>query len=161
MRFAIAMVLAMGWLWAADANVTVPLPNKLDPVYNLSIDKHPKFEAEAVLTDGKRIRFCCVKSLLNFYYRPGYFPELGVDPEGKKIARLYVRDYLDGTKVDATKAWYVFGSRVSGPHGDDLIPFASRARAELFTHRFGGSRIMDFQTVKQKGFGLIDFLDTP
>ena len=163
MRILLLVILLFGGLGASEAkpHVFVKLPNDLDPVYHLKIDKYPKFEADIVFKDGRTLRFCCVKSMMNYFYRPMYFPEFGTKPDGSDIAKMVVRDYIDGTKVDATKAWYVFGSRVNGPHGDDLIPFASKAKAELFVKRYGGSRIMSFKEVRQNGFGLIDFLDSP
>ncbi len=146
-------------LFAADS-VWGDKPNVTDPIYGLKIDKYPKFTATVTLKNGKKIRFCCVKSMLHFYYKPWHFPEYGIkDPA--KIAKMEVKDYLDGKAVDAKKAWYVFGSRVAGPHGDDLIPLSTRTRAELFTKRYGGTRIMDFKTVEKKGYGLIKFLDMP
>ena len=162
-RVLLLVILLIGGVSASEAQKegTVKLPNDLDPVYHLKIDKYPKFEADIVFKDGRTLRFCCVKSMMNYFYRPNYFPEFGMKPDGSDIAKMVVRDYIDGTKVDATKAWYVFGSKLTGPHGDDLIPFASHAKAELFVQRFGGSKIMSFETVRNKGFGLIDFLDTP
>ncbi|WP_201352683.1 nitrous oxide reductase accessory protein NosL [Hydrogenimonas urashimensis] len=155
----VLMVVALG-LFAAQ-NQKVKEEVAFDPVYGLPIGKYPKFEADVILKDGRTIRFCCVKAMLDFYYRPWLFPEFKVSRDRKEIERMIVRDYLDGTKTEAEKAWYVYGSRVAGPHGDDLIPLGSKVRAELFVKRYGGSRIMDFKTVKQKGFGLIDFLDSP
>ena len=133
-------------------------PNRLDPTYQLPVEKFPKFEADMVLKNGKKIRFCCVKSMLHFYFRPYHYPEYGVKGSDE-IASMTVYDYLDGKPIDAKKAWYVFGSRLMGPHGDDLIPLSSKTRAELFVKRYGGSRIMDFAQVEQKGYGLIKFLD--
>jgi len=133
-------------------------PNKLDPTYQVEVDKYPKFEADIVLKDGRKIRFCCPKSMLHFYFKPYHYPEYGVESR-EQIDKLIVRDYLDGKEIDGKKAWYVYGSRLSGPHGDDLIPLSSKTKAELFVQRYGGSRIMDFDTVAQKGYGLVKFLD--
>lgn len=133
-------------------------PNKLDPTYQMEVDKSPKFEADIVLKNGRKIRFCCPKSMFHFYFKPYHYPEYGVE-NSDQIDKLIVRDYLDGSEIDGKKAWYVFGSRLSGPHGDDLIPLSSKTRAELFVQRYGGSRIMDFATVAQKGYGLVKFLD--
>ncbi len=135
------------------------LRNKLDPVYLIDVEKHPRFEAEMTLKNGKTLRFCCVKSMMNFFYRPEKYPGYGVSPKGEEIDKLYVRDFLDGTKLPAEKAWYVFGSRLVGPHGDDLIPLSSKTRAELFVQRYGGTRIMNYDELRQKGFGLIKYLD--
>jgi len=144
---------------ATDHRAVKPLRAKLDPVYLVDIDKHPKFEAEIRLKNGKTIRFASVKSMMNFFYHPEKYPGYGVSPRGEEIDKLYVRDFLDGTKLPAAKAWYVFGSRLVGPHGDDLIPLSSKTRAELFVQRYGGTRILSYDELRQKGFGLIKYLD--
>ncbi len=130
-------------------------PNRLDPVYQLKVDKYPKFQTEMVLKNGRKIRFCCVKSMLGFYFSPYRFPEYGVKESGE-IDKMFVKDYLDGSRIDAKKAWYVFGSRLVGPHGDDLIPLSSKTRAELFVKRYGGTRIMEFGKLSA---GLVRYLD--
>ena len=137
----------------ADDNKTAQ--QKLDPVYKLELDKYPKFSTELILKSGKKIKFSSVKSMINFYFHPEKYPEYGVGNRSE-IDKMYVHDYLDGTRVDARKAWYVFGSRIVGPHGDDLIPFKSKSQAELFVKKYGGSRIMDADAVT---FGLIHYLD--
>ncbi|WP_457597695.1 nitrous oxide reductase accessory protein NosL [Hydrogenimonas sp.] len=151
------LLLAASWLVAGET-VWGETPNKLDPTYQIPVKKYPKFEADIVLNNGKKIRFCCPKSMLHFYFKPYHYPEFHVENRDQ-IAKMTVRDYLDGKEIDAKKAWYVFGSRLVGPHGDDLIPLATKTRAELFVKRYGGSRIMDFATVEQKGYGLVKFLD--
>jgi nitrous oxide reductase accessory protein NosL len=166
--FGLLLMVAALSLTAGEGNASVTTEkapsaeawkNGRDPVYLLEIDKSPKFEADIVLKNGKKLRFASVKSMMNFFYHPEKYPGYGVGPRGKEIDRMIVRDYLDGTPVDAEKAWYVFGSRVVGPHGDDLIPLSSKTRAELFVKRYGGSRIMDYKEMRSKSFGLIKYLD--
>ena len=147
----VSVVVASGTAWGDK-------PNERDPTYQIEVDKYPKFEADMTLKNGKTIRFCCPKSMFHFYFKPHHYPEYHVKERGE-IAKMTVKDYLDGTQVDAREAWYVFGSRLVGPHGDDLIPLSSKTRAELFVKRYGGSRIMDFATIEEKGYGLIKFLD--
>jgi nitrous oxide reductase accessory protein NosL len=153
------------WIWLLVAPLLVAsetgwgdTPNKLDPTYQMPVEKFPKFESEIVLKNGRTIRFCCPKSMLHFYFKPYHYPEYGVK-DASAIEKMFVTDYLDGKKIDAKKAWYVFGSRLVGPHGDELVPLATKTRAELFVKRYGGSRIMDFETVESKGYGLVKFLD--
>ncbi len=130
-------------------------PNLLDPVYQLKVDDYPKFATKMVLKNGKKIRFCSVKAMMHFFFAPYRYPEYGVK-SSEEIDKIYVKDYLSGKRVDAKKAWYVFGSRLVGPHGDDLIPFASKTRAELFVKRYGGTRIMPFEKLSA---GLVRYLD--
>ena len=158
MKKAISVILLIS-LTLLFANTLKPLKNTLDPVYLVNIDKNPKFEAQIELKNGKIIRFASVKSMMNFYYNPAKYPGFGVSEKGREISKMYVRDYLDGKKVLASRAFYVFGSRLVGPHGDDLIPLSSRARAELFVKRYGGTKIFSYDEMIKKGFGLIKYLD--
>ncbi len=130
-----------------------------DPVYMLDISKYPKFGAQIVLKNGKTIPFVSVKSMMNFFYHPEKYPGYGVTAKGKEIEKMFVKDYLDGKKIPAESAWFVFGSRLAGPHGDDLIPLSSKMRAELFVKKFGGTKIMSYNEMRKKGFGLIKYLD--
>ena len=130
-----------------------------DPVYMLDISKYPKFSTKMVLKNGKVIPFISVKSMMNFFYHPEKYPGYGVSADGRQIDKMYVKDYLDGKEVPIKSAWFVFGSRLTGPHGDDLIPLSSQTRAELFVKRFGGTKIMSYEQMRKKGFGLIKYLD--
>lgn len=129
--------------------------NMTDPVYQLPIEKYPRFSTELILKNGTGISFVSVKAMMNFYFHPEKYPDYEVN-DRSEIDKMYVRDYVDGTRVDAREAWYVFGSRIAGPHGDDLIPLSSKTKAELFIKRYGGSRIMDADALT---FGLIRYLD--
>ncbi len=131
---------------------------KLDPVYMIKLDKLPKFTTEMILKNGKVIHFVSVKSMLNFYYHPEKYPIFRVKSR-QAVKEMYVKDYLSGEKIPLQKAWYVFGSRLMGPHGDDLIPLSSQTRAKLFVKRYGGTKILSFKEVANKGYGLIHYLD--
>ncbi|WP_292655497.1 nitrous oxide reductase accessory protein NosL [Nitratifractor sp.] len=164
----IGLLLSGTAVMAEEGNTTIPLvqtapaasgwSNGLDPVYAIPLDKLPKFTAEMVLKNGKKIRFASVKAMLNFYYHPEKYPLYKVRSR-KAVKTMFVQDYLSGEKIPLQKAWYVFGSRLMGPHGDDLIPLSSRTRAELFVKRYGGTKIMSFQEVGDKGYGLVHYLD--
>jgi len=130
----------------------------LDPVYAIKVDKYPKFSTEMVLKNGKKIRFASVKAMLNFYYHPEKYPLYKVSSR-REVRQMFVKDYLSGERIPLKNAWFVFGSRLMGPHGDDLIPLSSLNRAELFTKRYGGTKILSFKEVAAKGYGLIHYLD--
>jgi len=134
--------------------VTLLDQNATDMVYHLPLAKYPKWLAEAQLADGTKVWFVSVKSMMQAYFHQDYFIKRGLLPA--KIRKMYVQDYLTGEKVDATKAYYLFGSRVTGPHGDDLIPFASEENAKLFMLKHGGSKILPFGKLSK---GLIRYLD--
>jgi nitrous oxide reductase accessory protein NosL len=142
-----------------EANVTKFKANlQLDPVYKLDIKKYPKFATKMVLKSGKVINFISVKSMLNYYYHPEKYPGFGAKSK-LDVKEMFVKDYLDGKELNLKDAWYIFGSKLSGPHGDDLIPVSSKVKAKLFEEKYGGTKIMDFKEIGNKGFGLIKYLD--
>ena len=128
--------------------------NATDPIYLLPLKKYPKWICEAEQKSGKRIFFSSVKSMMSVYLHQPYFIRHKV--LDSNITKLYVQDYINGKRVDATKAKYLFGSRVVGPHGDDLIPFESVSNAKLFMLKNGGTKILPFSKISK---GLIRYLD--
>jgi len=128
--------------------------NATDPVYILPLKKYPKWLCEAELKNGKKVQFVSVKSLMQTYQHQDYFLRHGL--LSAPIKAIYVQDYMNGKRVDATKAFYLFGSRMTGPHGDDLIPFASKENAKLFMMKYGGTKILPYAKITK---GLIRYLD--
>jgi len=157
MRKIVFLVLILSLnIFAEDINITIQKePQKLDPVYKLDLKKYPKFSTELILKNGKKIEFASVKSMMNFYFHPEKYPKYGVKSR-TEIDKMFVKDYLTGKKIDAKDAFYVFGSRLVGPHGDDLIPLSSKTQADLFVKKYGGSRVM---RIDKFTFGLIKYLD--
>jgi nitrous oxide reductase accessory protein NosL len=127
---------------------------KRDIVYNLDLTKYPKFLCEAKLKNGKIVQFPSVKAMMQVYFHQDYF--LKHKLIDAKIDTMYVKDYLDGTKIEAQKALYMFGSRLVGPHGDDLIPLKNQQNAELFKLKYGGTKLLPFNKLSK---GLIKYLD--
>ncbi|MRI58411.1 MAG: hypothetical protein C6H99_02780 [Epsilonproteobacteria bacterium] len=161
MRYLLAFVLLFSSL-LADVNASnVKVENvTLDPVYMLPVEKFPKFQAKIELSDGRTILFCCPKAMFDFYFRPFNYPEYRVKEE-RDFKALYVRDYLSGKWIDAKKALYVFGSKLQGPKGDDLIPVRNKDALNVFMLKYGGTKVLTFPEVRQRGMGLIKYLDMP
>ena len=127
---------------------------KADPVYAVSLSKYPKWHAFALLQNGKTIEFISVKSMMQVFFNQAQFKKRKlIDDE---IKTLWVKDFINGEKIEASKAVYLFGSRMVGPHGDDLIPFSSESNAKLFMMKNGGTKILPYSKLTQ---GLIRYLD--
>jgi len=126
----------------------------MDPVYNLPLKNYKKFICEATLKNGKIIQFVSVKSMMQVFYHQDYFIDHKyIDSE---IKNMYVQDFLTGDKLDAKKALYVFGSRVIGPHGDDLVPFKSETSVKVFAIKYKGTKTLRYKKIT---VGLIKYLD--
>jgi len=128
--------------------------NATDPSYLIPLKKYPEWLCEAKLKNGTMMQFVSVKSMIQTYQHQDYFKKHKLLEDG--IDAIYIQDFISGNRVDATKAVYLFGSRMTGPHGDDLIPFASQKNAELFMMKNGGTKILPFEKLTK---GLIRYLD--
>ena len=124
-------------------------------VRHLLVHKYPKWAAKIELANGKELYFCSPKSMFEFYWRPGKWYDLGVRSEAD-FKKLLVTDYQSGKPIDARGAFFVYGSRVTSPAGDDLVPLASYEAAQKFIQKNGGSRILNFSQVN---YALINLLN--
>jgi len=152
MRKVLIFALVTVGLFATDIKITDQ--NETDPVYVLPLKKYPKWVTEAELTNGKKVHFVSVKSMMTVYFHQDYFKRHKyIDAN---ISKMYVQDYISGRKVDAKDATYIFGSHIVGPHGDDLIPFENQESAKLFMFKNGGTKLLRFNRLSK---GLINYLD--
>jgi len=157
-RYLPTIALLGAWLFAQSPTPFTgkisQLQVKVDPAYEISLRKYPKWHCEATLKNGAKAEFISVKSMMQVFFHQEYFKKHEL--LAGEIKQLFVHDYLNGRKVEASKALYLFGSRVVGPHGDDLIPFESEANAKLFQMKNGGTKILPFAKLTK---GLIRYLD--
>ncbi len=151
-KYLLFFILFSGLIFAGEIKLLDQ--NASDPVYQMPLSKYSKWLCEARLKNGKTVQFISVKSMMQVYLHQEYFVKHKVLDD--KIGKIYVQDFINGKKVDATKAVYVFGSRTVGPHGDDLIPFGSEDNAKLFEMKNGGTKILPFEKLSK---GLIRYLD--
>ena len=132
---------------AAAAEVKPLQHSKKDkcPVCGMFVYKYPDWVAQIILTDGSVLFFDGAKDLFKFYFDiKKYTPE----KSQKDIAAIYVTEYYDMKLINGKEAFFVIGSDVYGPMGHELIPFASKADAELFKKDHGGTRILEFKGIK-------------
>ncbi|MRI83811.1 MAG: hypothetical protein C6I00_05250 [Nitratiruptor sp.] len=131
-----------------------------DPVYHIPVSKESPFAAKIVLRSGQEVLFCCPKAMFAFYLRPYLYPEYKIESE-LDFKELLVKDYLSKSWIKAEGALYLFGSRLVGPKGDDLIPVRNQEALHILRLKYGGSRVLTFPEVIHKGMGLIEYLDLP
>ena len=110
--------------------------------------KYPKWAAHMVV-NGKDFYFDGVKDMLKYYFFDKDFKY-----DRNKISKVEVRDYYTLESLNATKAFYVIGSKIYGPMGNELIPFKTQKEAENFINDHGGRVIKFDQTTPQMVMGL-------
>lgn len=140
---------------AQPAAPNLPPPGKGDkcPVCGMFVAKYPDWLAYATLTDGRLLYFDGPKDMLRFVADPAHYLT-GFTKE--QIKDLYVSEFYSLKPLPARQAFFVAGSDVYGPMGQELVPLASQADAEAFRKDHKGKRVLRFGDITP---GLLKALD--
>ena len=106
----------------------------------MTVVNHHGPKGQIILSDKQQaLWFTSVRDTIAFTLSP---------EEPKNIAAIYVNDMSDAdwdtpgvdNWIDAHRAWYVLGSKLSGGMGAaEAVPFSSKEKAELFSAQQGGN----------------------
>jgi len=108
------------------------------PVCAMFVHKYPKW---AVVIEGKKnLYFDGVKDMVKYIFT--HKKQINED-------NIYVTDYFTSTKVKAKDAFYVIGSNVYGPMGNELVPFRSKISALAFRKDHFGKSVIAFYEIDQ------------
>ncbi len=114
------------------------------PVCGMFVSKYPKWAAEMVV-NGTTHYFDGVKDMMKYYIFDGDFPY-----DRSKIQKMLVTDFYTLEAIPAKEAYYVIGSKLYGPMGNELIPFKTEKEAKDFIADHGGDRIVRFKQITGK-----------
>jgi len=123
-----------------------PSPGKKDtcPVCGMFVALYPQWTATVIYKDGHAHHFDGAKDLFKYLQD---LPKWAPGHRAEDIARIGVTEYYSLTRMDARDAWYVIGSDVLGPMGNELIPLASEADAKEFLKDHVARRVLRFDQV--------------
>jgi len=108
------------------------------PVCGMFVYKYPKWATEIKYEDTKYL-FDGVKDMMKYYFK-----------HRDGIKEILVRDYYTQKVIDATKAYFVIGSDIYGPMGNELITFSDEKSAKIFYLDHRGTKILRFDTITQE-----------
>ncbi len=126
-----------------SAPLVVPEKSRC-PVCGMFTDKYPKWAAIIKLKNHKKLYFDGVKDMMKFYFNPEQFHH-----KKEPIAKILVSDYYTFEGINAKKAYFVIGSNIYGPMGEELIPFKTKADAENFMLEHHGKKILSFDMIQE------------
>lgn len=131
---------------AADKSKMIEIPQDAKcPVCGMFVSKYPKWVAQIQLQDGHSHYFDGIKDMMKFYFNPTkYHKHLN-----EQILQINVTDYYNVELIDAKKAFYVLGSNVYGPMGEELIPFKSEEEAKKFMNDHFGKKVLKFEEITE------------
>jgi len=108
-------------------------------VCGMFLHYYPTWIAQINYPKGETYKFDGVKDMLKFYFN-----------NEKGIVDVLVQDYYTLETLDARTAYYVIGSDVLGPMGNELIPFKSKKSADSFSLDHKGKKVLSFQKLTSK-----------
>ena len=124
------------------------------PVCGMFVAKYPRWAAQ-IFYGETHFSFDGVKDLMKFYFEPtrwGKYENL----TSEKISKLLVTDYYSQKAIDGREAFYVLGSDIYGPMGNELIPFASKKDAKTFLMDHKGAKILQFNEIRAEDVYKLD-----
>jgi len=111
------------------------------PVCNMKVKPSDPWSAEIVYKDGSKLMFESPGDLMTFYSAPDRFDVTDAQKNLSNAERILVKDYHSRSQVEARGARFVYQSKVHGPMGRDLVPFADESAALAFVEANGGTMI--------------------
>jgi len=122
------------------------------PVCGMFTYKYPRWAGQIFYKLGEQEHHCSfdgVKDLMKFYFDPMRWGKYE-NSKKESISKILVTDYYAQKAIDATKAYYVIGSDVLGPMGNELIPFEQESDAKTFLDDHNGKTIVKFDKITEK-----------
>ncbi len=122
------------------------------PVCGMFTYKYPKWATQIFYKYNgheHHYSFDGVKDMMKFYFDPMEWGKYETSSRNN-ITKMLVTDYYSQKAIDATKAYFVIGSDVYGPMGDELIPFKELEDAKTFSMDHRGIKIVKFEDIVER-----------
>ncbi|WP_136796946.1 nitrous oxide reductase accessory protein NosL [Desulfosediminicola ganghwensis] len=112
------------------------------PVCGMFVSKYPTWVAQIRLSDDRVEMFDGPKDMLAYYMSPKDF-----GAGDATVGDVVVRDYYSQEWIDGEQAFYVMGSDVYGPMGNEFVPFETMEAAKNFAKDHRGKRVLLFDEI--------------
>lgn len=109
------------------------------PVCGMFVFKYPRWAAKMIMANADEYYFDGAKDMFKFY--------LQKKNSSEGMGLILVTDYYTQNALQARSAFYVVGSDVYGPMGNELIPFSTMKDAKTFAKDHRGDKILTFDEV--------------
>ena len=98
--------------------------------------QYPRWQSQIIFKDVTMTPFDGCKCMFNFLFAMDKFDKTHSLDD---VLVIWVKDFNNGSWVNAVDAHYVVGSNKMGPMGKELIPFADTGEAVKFQEMEGGT----------------------
>jgi hypothetical protein len=156
MKISLIFLMIFAFVTTINADGMEATKKERDLMCGIQPYKNPRWMSEIEFSNGKKLHSVSVKCMMLFYYKNDKWDDLGIKDSKNAIKELRVQDYNSLKVIDAKKAYYVFGSHIMGPKGDDLVPFEYEKDAQNFMKENGGHKILTWKHFKLNLFDLLN-----
>lgn len=139
-----ALILTVSLAAAAEKVPFKPGEKDKCPVCGMFVAHYPDFMAQVVFKDGSYAYFCGVKDMMKYYFD---LPQYNPSKKTADVAQVVVVDYSTLKPTDGYQAYYVVGSVVFGPMGQEFFPFGEESAAREFMRENKGKEIVRFNQI--------------
>lgn len=124
---------------AAEAYAPQPIAkSERCPVCGMYPANYPKWHAQIVFKDGEHSSFDSAADMFRFLNNMAKYDKKHVAAD---IGKHFVPAYDKGGWLEAKQAFFVAGSKVKGPMGNDFLAFSSKDDATHFIQQSGGEML--------------------
>ncbi len=109
------------------------------PICGMFLYKYPRWVSMIEYENGKKLYFDGLKDLFKYYFE---------HPKG--IKELLAQEYYTQKTISARDAYFVIGSDVYGPMGNELIAFKDKQSAQNFLLDHRGKKIVRFSDITKE-----------
>jgi nitrous oxide reductase accessory protein NosL len=136
-----------------DEGVAVkPGPQDKCPVCGMFVSGYPDWSAEIIFKDGSYAVFDGSKDMFKYYFNISKYTR---EKTKNDISALFVTEYYTTKVVSARDVYFILGSDVIGPMGNELVPVKGREAAEQFFKDHKGKRMFTFDEITPEDVPLI------
>jgi copper chaperone NosL len=118
-----------------------PKPKDKCPVCGMFVSLYPQWTAEITFNDGTYAVFDGPKDMLKYYFNVSRFNR---GKTAGDISGIYVSEYYTTRLMNARDLYFVKGSDVMGPMGNEFIPIKGKLAAQTFMRDHRGKKLFLF-----------------
>ncbi|MEK6583135.1 MAG: nitrous oxide reductase accessory protein NosL [Nitrospirota bacterium] len=133
--------------FAGEEKPIKPSPKDKCGVCGMFVAKYPKWVSKIIFKDGSYAFFDGPKDMFTYYHSLSTY-----NPSKKTsdILAVYVTEYYSTKFMPAAKMFFIKGSDVNGPMGDELIPVGNEKNAKEFMKDHNGKKILRFDEITKE-----------
>ncbi len=132
---------------AGDKAYIKPSARDKCSVCGMFVAGFPDWTAEIIYRDGTYRVFDGPKDMFKYLTN---FKKYEHSQQQEDIVSIYVTDYYSVHPLDANKAFFVTGSNIYGPMGNEFVSFEAVTDAKEFMKDHAGKRVLRFHDVTRK-----------